>query len=185
MLRMALTADGAPQRSEVTHVRTMAEQAWAGWSPGELANFIQEHAGVRLGASSHEEPRRDRQASPRARRRPDTAARPPSSDHVVVLDAGKAIGGPSRDINLVITNTRAASGDFGYRATLAARALGTGRNGEGWTTVASHTGTGSPAGEVALGFPAVQLPPGIHRLQLRLEVRLPAWTSRPPKLALA
>lgn len=37
VLRMSLTADGVPQRSEVTHVRTMAEQAWSGWRPTELA----------------------------------------------------------------------------------------------------------------------------------------------------
>lgn len=185
LLRIALTSDGAPQRSEVTHVRTMAEQAWAGWSPGELANFIQEHSGVRLAAPSHEEPKkRGRQASPRERRRPDPAPRPPSPDHLVVLDAGKAIGGASRDLNFVITNTRAIEGDFGYRATLAARALGTGSNGEGWSTVASLAGTGSPARAVMLEFPAVQLPAGIHRLQLRIEVKLPAPSRRPPKLAL-
>ncbi len=46
LVRVAINANGAPQRSEVTHVRTMAEQAWSGWSPGELATFIQEHSGV-------------------------------------------------------------------------------------------------------------------------------------------
>jgi hypothetical protein len=194
VLRMALTADGAPQRSEVTHVRTMAERAWAGWSPDELAKFIQKHSGVRPVASSHRESKRDGQAAPRSRHRPDTALRPPSSDtalrppssdHVVVLDAGNVIGGASRDINLVITNTRAAGGDFAYQATLAARRLGTGTNGGGWTPVASHAGTGSGTDEVVLEFPAVQLPPGVHRLQLRLEVKLPAPASRPPELALA
>ncbi|MGH8835060.1 MAG: hypothetical protein ACRDWG_08725 [Actinomycetes bacterium] len=185
LLRIALTADGAPQRCEVTHVRTMAGHAWAGWSPGELAHFIQEHSGFRLGAALHEEPKkRDRQASPRARRRPDPAPRPLSPDHLVVLDAGKAIGGASRDLNFVITSTHAVNGDFSYRATLAARALGTGSNGEGWSTVAGLAGTGSPARGLALEFPAVQLPPGIHRLQLRMEVKLPAPTSR-PALALA
>ncbi len=108
-----------------------------------------------------------------------------SADHVVVLDAGKAIGGSSRDVTLVITNTRAIGGDFGYRATLAARRFGVGENGAGWTAVGSHIGTGSPAHEVALDFPAVELPIGIHSLQLRLEVNLPAPTSRPPALALA
>jgi hypothetical protein len=50
--------------------------------------------------------------------------------------------------------------------------------------VASLAGTGSPARGLALEFPAVQLPPGIYRLQLRMEVKLPAPTSR-PALALA
>ncbi len=120
LLRVALRADGAPQRCEVTHVRTMAEQAWSGWRPGELANFIQEHSGVRGGAISDVEPTQEDHSSPRSRRQPETTPRtPPSSNHLVVLDAGKAIGGASRDINLVITNTRAANGDFRYRATLA------------------------------------------------------------------
>ena len=186
LLRLALNAGGVAQRSEVTHVRTMTEHIWAGWDPGQLANFVQEHSGVRLRASAPEEPNRDHQAvPPRARRRPEPAPRQQSADHLVVLDAGKAIGGASRDIKLVLSNTGAASGDFGYRATLAARALGTGSNGEGWTTVASRTGTGSAAGEVALEFPAVRLSAGIHRLRLRVEVQLPAPTSRPPELALA
>ena len=185
LVRVAINVNGAPQRSEVTHVRTMAEQAWSGWSPGELATFIQEHSGVR-GAASDDEPTRDDQAAPRSRRRRETAPRtPPSSDHLVVLDAGKAIGGSSRDVNLVISKARAANGDFDYRATLAVRALGNGRNGEGWTTVGNRTGTGSAADDVVLEFPAVHLPPGIHRLQLRMEVRLHAASSRPPALTVA
>jgi hypothetical protein len=184
VLRISLAADGEPQRCQVTHVRTMAEQAWAGWTPAELATFIQQHAGIRLRPASHEKPPRDNeQASPP---QPETVSRTaPSEDHLVVLDAGKAIGGGSRDINLVITNTLAARGDFDYRATLAARRLGTGDNGEGWTTVATRTGAGSPPREVALSFPAVQLPPGIHRLRLCVEVRLAVPTSEPPALALA
>src|SRR5262245_58129783 len=111
LLRIALTADGVPQRSEVTHVRTMTEQAWAGWSPGDFANFVHEHSRVQLAAPSletathdeamPEESTRGDEASSRSSRRPNTAARkPPSSDHLVVLDAGKATGGASRDINL-------------------------------------------------------------------------------------
>ena len=73
LVRVAITANGAPQRSEVTHVRTMAEQAWSGWSPGELATFIQEHSGVRRGAASDDEPTHDDQAAPRSRRRRETA----------------------------------------------------------------------------------------------------------------
>jgi hypothetical protein len=182
VLRMTLTADGEALRSQVTHVRTMAEQTWAGWTPAELGTFIQQHAGIRPRSDPQEKaPRDNEQASPPQR---ETMSRtPPSGDHVVVLDAGKAIGGASRDIDLVI-NTRAVRGDFDYRATLAARRLGTGENGEGWTTVASRTGTGSPPGEVAVQFPAVQLPPGIHRLRLCLEVKLAAPTSEPPALAL-
>ena len=48
-----------------------------------------------------------------------------------------------------------------------------------------EAGTGSADDELALGFPGVQLPRGIHRLQLRLDVNLPAPAKRPPALTLA
>jgi hypothetical protein len=160
VLRMALAADGEPRRCTVTHVRTAAEQAWAGWAPAELARFVEKHSGLHAPAASQR----------------------PTRDHLVVLDAGKAIGGTSRDIDLVVTSTGAAGADFGYRATLAARRLGAG---ECWTDVGSHAGTGHPARELALRFPAVQLPTGIYCLQLRLEMNLPAPVRRPPALALA
>jgi hypothetical protein len=187
VLRMTLAAGGEPRRCTVTHVRTAAEQAWAGWTPAELARFIEEHAGLRTGPSPAGEPSRngDRVPPPSQRRRASPPSQRPSRDHLVVLDAGKAIGGAGRDIDLVVTNTRAAGADFGYRATLAARRLGAGGNGDGWASLASHTGTGHPARELALRFPAVQLPAGVHRLQLLLEVSLPEPARRPPALALA
>jgi hypothetical protein len=85
----------------------------------------------------------------------------------------------------VVTSTPAAGADFGYRATLAARRLGVSGTDERWTSMASHTGTGHPGRELSLRFPAVPLPIGVHRLQLRLEVSLPAPTRQPPALALA
>ncbi|WP_328997733.1 hypothetical protein OHA18_25100 [Kribbella sp. NBC_00709] len=180
VVRMALTGEGDPQRCGVTHVRTMAEQTWAGWTPAQLAGFIEEKGGVRTRkAPKRAEPRR----VPTPRRRREAAlGEPLSPDQVVVLDVGKVLGGTSRDIDLVVTNTGAAGGDFGYRATLAARRYG---NGEGWTDRGSRTGIGSPAHDVALKFPAVELTAGIHSLQLRLEVNLPAPASGPPALALA
>lgn len=123
-------------------------------------------------------------AGPRSRRQPAPRT-PPSSHHVVVLDAGKAIGGGSRDISFVVTDPRSADGEFGYRATLAARAFGHGRNGSRWTTLASRAGRGRAPGKVVLAFGEVQLPPGIHRLELRMDMLLPAPTSRPPALRIA
>nr|WP_238151590.1 hypothetical protein [Kribbella sindirgiensis] len=121
-----------------------------------------------------------------SRQRKDAPSEQPSSaDHLVVLDAGKAIGGTSRDIDLVVTNTRSAGGAFGYRATLAARGLGAGQNGDGWINLATRTGTGSAGTDLALGFQGVQVPSGIQRLQLRLEVSLPGSAKRPPALSLA
>jgi hypothetical protein len=101
VLRMTLAADGEPRRCTVTHVRTVAEQAWAGWTPAELARFIEEHSGLRIGPSPTEEPSRngDRVAPPSQHRRASPSPQRPSRDHLVVLDAGKAIGGASRDID--------------------------------------------------------------------------------------
>jgi hypothetical protein len=187
VLRMTLAADGQPRRCTVTDVRTAAEQAWAGWAPAELARFIEEHSGLRTGPSPAGEPSRDgdQVPPPSQHRRSSPSPRRPGRDHLVVLDAGKAIGGASRDIDIVVTNTRAAGADFGYRATLAARPLGAGGNGGGWATMGSHAGTGHAARELALRFPAVQLPAGVHRLQLLMEVNLPAPAREPPALALA
>lgn len=187
VLRMTLAADSAPRRCTVTHVRTVAEQAWAGWPPRELARFIEEQSGLRIPPAPDEEPSRggDGVSEPSQDRRASASPQRPSRSHLVVLDAGKTIGGASRDFDLVVTNTRAAGADFGYRATLAARRLGAGGSGVGWTSVASNAGTGHPTRELTLQFPAVQLPAGIHRLQLRLEVDLAAPTCQPPALALA
>jgi hypothetical protein len=190
VLRMSLTADGEPQRSEVTHVRTMAEEAWPGWRPAELTGFLQEHAGIREepAPAPRVEPKREPSGAKSARqrrRRREAPPEPASSNHVVVLDAGKTIGGTSRDVQLLVTNAESTGGGFDYKATLAARQLGHGQNGGGWTSLASQTGTGSPGDELSLGFTGLRLPPGIHRLRLRLEVDLPTPTRQPPALQLA
>jgi predicted flap endonuclease-1-like 5' DNA nuclease len=183
VLRMALAADGEPRRSTVTHVRTMAEQVSAGWNRAELARFVEKHAGVRPQPAAREEPAPEKPA-PRGRaRRAPAPRRAPSTQHVLVLDAGKAIGGAGRDVDLVVANTGAAKAGFGYRATLAARPLGAGDR--SWTAIASQAGTGSPERNLSLRFPEVRVPDGVQRLQLRLEVSLPASTSRPPALTLA
>jgi len=187
VLRMTLTADGEPRRCTVTHVRTGTERAWPGWDPGELGRFIEEHSGLRIRPAPATEPSRDgdRVPSASAHRRASPSRQRPSRDHLVVLDAGKVIGGASRDIDLVVANTRAAGADFDYRATLAARRLGAGDPGDGWTSIASHAGTGPPARELALRFPAVRLPTGVHRLRLLLEMNPSAPMRQPPALALA
>jgi hypothetical protein len=187
VLRMTLAADGEARRCTVTHVRTGAEQAWPGWIPGELGRFIEEHSGLRIGPSPAAEPSRDgdRVPPPSEHQRASPSRQRPSRDQLVVLEAGKAIGGAGRDIDVVVTNTRAAGADFDYRATLAARRLGACDPGEGWASIASHAGTGHPASDLALRFPAVRLPTGVHRLRLLLEMNLAAPTRQPPALALA
>jgi hypothetical protein len=187
VLRLTLAADGEPRRCIVTHVRTVAEHAWAGWTPAELTRFIEEHSGLRIKPTPADEPSRHsgRASPPSQHRRASASPQRQSRDYLVVLDAGKAIGGASRDLDLVVTNTRAAGAEFDYRATLAARRLGASDTSDGWISIASHNGTGCPGRELALRFPAVQLPTGIHRLRLLIEVNLPAPTRQPPALALA
>lgn len=168
----------------------MTEQAWAGWTPAELARFIEDHSDLRIGPSPAESPAGEPSSDgdrvpPPSRHRASAPPQRPSRDHLIILDAGKAIGGASRDIDLVVTNTRATGADFGYRATLAARRLGAGGTGQDLISLASHAGTGHPASELPLRFPAVQLPTGVHRLQLLLEVNLPAPARQPPAPALA
>lgn len=179
VLRMTVAADGEPRRCTVTHVRAMAERAWSGWIPAEVARFMEEHAGLRTWPASAQEPSRcgGRGSPLPQRQRALASSQRPSRHRLVILDAGKAIGGASRDIDLVVTSPRAAGAEFGYRATLAVRRLGAHEAGECWTSVASHSGTGQPGRELALRFPAVRLPAGIHRLQVRLETE-PAHSDR-------
>jgi hypothetical protein len=185
LLRVALDADDAPEGCEVTHARTTAVGTWPGWRPRELVEFIEEHLEVRRGPVPADEPvGHGPRPTPSVRRRHDVRRTSPSSDHLVVLDAGKAIGGASRDISLVVVDGRAADGEFGYRATLAARALGQAARSDAWRMVGSRAGRGSAPGEVALAFPEVQLPPGIHRLELRMQMKLPTPTTRAPALTL-
>jgi hypothetical protein len=162
VLRMALN-DGEPRRCTATHVRTMTERVWAGWAPSQLARFVEEYAGVR----------------------PAPASAPSSSDHAVVLDAGKAIGGGVRDVDLLVTGTRTARVGFRYRATLAARRLGAAGDSDGWTALATLAGTGSPTEDVVLRFPGVHLPPGVQRLRLGLDLTLAQPATSPPVLTLA
>jgi hypothetical protein len=177
VLRLALAGDGEPLRSTLTHVRTSAEEVWAGWTPSEVTAFVAERAGIR-----EPEPQPEPAPPPPAEAaEPRRRAAPATRSHTVVLDAGKAIGGTTRDVDLVLTGTPTA-GPGRYHATLSARQLGAGG---GWTTVATSTGAVSPPGDVPLSFPGVGLPLGIHRLRLTLKVTLDAPARRPPALALA
>jgi hypothetical protein len=77
-------------------------------------------------------PRRPPSSRPEARR----PARRPSRVHVSVLDAGKAIGGANRDIELVIATDKVGDvPELDYQATLCGRPFGQGgtrRRGQPW-----------------------------------------------------
>jgi hypothetical protein len=115
-------------------------------------------------------------------------ARRPSRVHVAVLDAGKAIGGATRDIELDLATSQAGEvPELEYQATLSGRPFGQAEveGPSAWMTLARQAGRVSGADRLPLRFPAVALPAGIHRLRVEVALRLPEPTEDAPKLALA
>jgi hypothetical protein len=197
VLRLAVTGDGDVRRCRLSHVRTMDEHSSAACDPESLARFVQQHAGLRddtvadlpAGTGRVEEPVRAGLPAPAS----------PSRDHLVVLDAGKAIGGADRAIALRVDGLGAVARGTGYRAELYTRPLGDDRAGHGpdggWTAAARRSGRigpgtqqdvgdGVPGSEVELAFGPVRLPAGVNRLQVRLHLQLPAPAARPPAPAI-
>jgi hypothetical protein len=98
-----------------------------------------------------------------------------SRHHQVVLDAGTAIGGTQRRIDLTVSTTALADvGEFAFSAILAGRPVGqAGSAGSPWVNSSGQVGRGSPPGPIRLRFDGVPLPVGVQRLELRLAVALP------------
>jgi hypothetical protein len=165
----------------MTHVRTQTEKSSAGWSGDELIRFIEEHAGMVASTAAPavaEQPVVERSAAAPARRL--------SRVHVAVLDAGKAIGGASRDIELVLATDKVGDiPELEYQATLCGRPFGQGREPSAWTTLARQAGRVAVSDRLPLRFTAVVLPPGVQRLRVEVALRLPAPSEYGPKLALA
>lgn len=189
VLRLAVTGDGDVLRSTVSHVRSADEQASACWDPSALARFVQQHAGLAdtpagrppaAGRLSHDGPTTVVEPGPAGTRAPAS----PSRDHLVVLDAGKAIGGSERDVALTVDGLGALAG-AGYRAELCTRRLGDVPPDAAWVVAARRAGPvpADGGGPVPLAFGPVRLPAGIHRLQVRLHLQLPAAVDRPPALS--
>jgi len=179
IVRMSLAPDGQPTRSSVTHVRTYSEKPLAGWSPGEVVHFIEEQSGLAAG------PRPVAVAEPGGQPAP---ARSPagSREHFLVLDAGKAIGGARRSIELLVSTALMADvAEFEYRATLAGSAYGQPPGtGPSWTALAERTGRSHPPDRLPLRFDAVELPQGLQRLRLEMALRLPLPRREAPALEL-
>jgi hypothetical protein len=180
IVRMALAAEGRPHRTTVTHVRTQAEQPWPGWPPQEVIRFMTERSGVVV------EPAGPGAGGDTAASRSMPATRPTRSrDHLVVLDAGKAVGGGRRSIELVVSTAAVADvAAFDYQATLVGRALGqAAEDGRAWALMAQRAGRAQPPHPLPLRFEAVELPGGIQRLRVEMAIRLPAPRLETPVLA--
>lgn len=113
------------------------------------------------------------------------AAVSPSRDHLVVLDAGKAIGGAAKEIALTVDGLGAVAG-AGYRAELCTRRLGDHPVAD-WSVAARRSGPVpvDDGGVLPLDFGPVPLPAGIHRLQVRLHLGLLQPAAHPPTLTVA
>ena len=181
IVRIALGDGGEPIRSSVTHVRGQTEKSSAGWSGDELFRFIEERAGM---VASTTAPAVAEQ--PVVEEAPAAPARRPSRVHVSVLDAGKAIGGASRDIELVLATDEVGDiPELAYQATLRGRPFGQGGDPSTWTTLARQAGRVTASDRLPVRFTAVALPPGIQRLRVEVALRLPAPSEDGPKLTLA
>lgn len=186
VVRIALdSGDGHPMRSSLTHVRTQNEHEWAGWAPGEVVAAIEDEAGAAAVEAEAAAPAASSE-NPRPTRRRPAAARPgengmPEPEQILVLDAGKVIGGTPRDIELHVPDTRSVGTLFSYRATLVSHTMGTSE----WVTWGRQEGTAEPPSGLPLRFEQVELTPGVHQLQVQLAIRTAAPLGRAPALVLA
>lgn len=176
ILRIALDEGGRPTHSSATHVRTQIERPWAGWEPEQVLGFIDEQTGLGARTTGDGADGDD----------PTGPAAAASQHHHVVLDAGKAMGGRPRDVDLVVSTAGMPDVDaFEYRATLRGRAYGARPDDGAWTTLAERHGHGRPPDHVPLRFDEVALAPGLQRLRLDLAVTLASPRRTAPVLELA
>jgi predicted flap endonuclease-1-like 5' DNA nuclease len=191
IVRIVVADGGEPIRSTMIHVRTQTERSSTGWSGDELLRFIEEHAGMPVGAAPAAADERAAEQAPadRAASADQAATAPrrrPSRVHVAVLDAGKAIGGASRDIELDLATDKVGDvPELEYQATLSGRPFGGAGGPSTWTTLARQAGRVAVSDRLPLRFTAVALPPGIQRLRVEVALRLPELTEDAPKLAIA
>lgn len=203
IVRVTIGADADPVRCTVVDVRDQIEQAWVGWSPAAIIDWIEERGdlarsdtepvGKRGTGTTKAQPRKVRgeeAVMPAADQVSETAAAPQrpvappaKRDHRVVLDAGTIIGGRPRNVALALATAGLPAGLVTYQADLAARELGQGDDPAAWTPLANKAGTASAGHRLPLHFDDVDLARGVQRL--RLEVRLHTESPSTPVLTLA
>jgi hypothetical protein len=170
VLRLAVAA-GAVNRCSVTHVRSQEEQAWPQWVPDDLLCFIREHAELA------EPP----QSRPSTQGMPAGDAR--SRHHLVVLDAGKVLGGGHRPVELLVPTAALMEVEgVDWAATLGGRRMGV-DGATSWEAPDRLVGRIAPPEPILLRFGLVPLPRGLQRLWLRLELRLSTPVTGVPDLA--
>lgn len=133
--------DGRPIRSAVHDARTQIERTWTGWRPVELATAIESGAGLRTRSA-------------------------PAPRTLASIDAGTTLGG-RRDVSLrVPVGLLGAEGTIRYSARLMARALGE----QEAVLVGVCRGTAVADRDLALDFVEVEVPPGVQRLSVGMEI---------------
>lgn len=171
--------DGRVARSSVIDVRSQLSQAFAGISGSGIARFIEEQIGVHASGTAVQAAVPDLAALGQAEALDFDPAVPirftaSSADNdLVVVDAGKAIGGADDDIVLRWDTTEIDAGgrdEFRYRASLAGRPYG-GSQPSGWGPLGVLAGSAHPGELIDLAFKPSGLSPGVNRLELAVEVQ--------------
>lgn len=171
--------DGKVARSSVIDVRTELTASFAGMSGEDIVSFIERRIGRRDTADMAAE----RSASTVDLGLVDSVEFDPAqpirfgassaANDLVVIEAGKAIGGADTNVWLRWDTSGIDAGDdeeFRYRAELAGRPYG-GSATASWQQLGVVAGGAYPGEIVELAFGATGLAPGINRLELTVEVQ--------------
>lgn len=179
VLSIVTHADGQVARSSVVDVRSELTKSFPGVSGADIVAFIEERIGEPVVPAAVEArpassaPLGFAEATGFDPAEPIRFRASSAQNDLVVIDAGKAIGGAGNDVLLRWDTSEIDTGDsagFRYRASLAWRAYG-GSGGSGWRPLGVTAGSAQPGEIVELAFEATGLAPGINRLELTVEVQ--------------
>ena len=193
VLEITFDPSGAALRSSVSDVRAGRRQQWAGWEPASLIRYIEQRTGldgppattsarparaVRTRRPAAQQPRPAATRAVRARR----ARRPVEPPTSTTVGIGRTIGGRQRTIEIVVelrapgAAPPSSSGPPAIEldATLGLRALG-----QAAVQDLARASATTTEPELTLEFPSVNIPAGIHNLEVELAVRGPAEGAAP------
>lgn len=142
LVTVVVDGDGRALRSSVRNVRADIGRDWQGWQPAGLTAFVETEAGVR------------RRASLPARRLPR-------------IEVGTVVGGAGRTVSAEVPHELVGENErFGYVARLLARPIGTAQG----APVGVLRGEAAGDRPLRLDFGSLDLPTGVQRLELDVEV---------------